>query len=144
MAAEAIEVSPDVRVPSSAIGVKAVRSSGPGGQNVNKVSSRIELTVALRLVEGLDEPTLARLFRLSGRRVDASGTLRVTASESRDRSRNLLTAREKVRALVAAALVAPKPRRATRPHPGAREKRLGEKKRDARVKSLRRASGDED
>jgi ribosome-associated protein len=143
--ADAIEVAPGVRVPPSALEVRAVRSSGPGGQNVNKVSSRIELAVALDGIEGLPEGALARLRALAGRRVDAEGRLRVTAQESRDQRRNLETAREKVRALVERALVVPKARRATRPTRSGKERRLRAKKRDATVKAKRaRPRGEDD
>ena len=76
--AEPIEVSSNVRVPASAIEVKAVRASGPGGQNVNKVSSRIELLVELSAIEGLDDDARQRLDRLVGRQRDTTGRLRVT------------------------------------------------------------------
>jgi ribosome-associated protein len=135
--AEPIEVRPGVVVPSSALEARAVRSSGPGGQNVNKVASKVELLVDVAAVEGLDEAAALRLVRLAGRRLGADGRLRVTAQESRDRTRNLESAREKVRDLLDRALVTPKRRRKTRPSAAAREQRLGEKKRVGRVKSTR-------
>lgn len=136
--ADPIDVVPGVSVPAPAIEARATRASGPGGQNVNKVASRIELLVDLSLVEGLDDGARERLRRLAGRRLDAGGRLRVTAQESRNQRRNLETAREKVRALVAAALVVPKRRKRTRPTAGSRETRISGKKRDARVKAARR------
>ena len=142
--ADPIEVTSGVRVPASALEVKAVRASGPGGQNVNKVSSRIELCVELSGVEGLDDGARQRLDRLVGRQRDATGRLRVTAQESRDQHRNLERAREKVAELIAAALVVPKRRRATRPTRSSLEKRLEVKKRDARVKKTRRAKSEDD
>ena len=136
--AEPINVAEGVRIPGSAITMRAVRASGPGGQNVNKVSSRVELLVDLAAVEGLDEGARARLAALAARYLDAEGRLRMTAQESRDQSRNLETAREKVRTLVEKALVVPKRRRATRPHRGAREARIQGKKRISRTKAIRR------
>ncbi len=136
--AEPIDVAEGVKIPASAIRMRAVRASGPGGQNVNKVASKVELIVDLAAIEGLDEGAGVRLAVLAVRYLDAEGRLRVTAQESRDRSRNLETAREKVRALVEKALVVPKRRRATRPHAGAREARLDEKKRISRTKVVRR------
>jgi ribosome-associated protein len=141
---EPIEVTSNVRVPASALEVKAVRASGPGGQNVNKVSSRIELLVELSAVEGLNDEARHRLDRLIGRQRDAKGRLRVTAQESRDQHRNLARAREKVVELIAAALVVPRRRHPTRPSRSSLEKRLAVKKRDARIKKTRRAKSEDD
>jgi len=139
-----IDVAPGVRIPAAALEARGVRSGGPGGQNVNKVASKAELLVDLSLVEGLDEGARARLAALAEGRSDSVGRLRVTAGESRDFHRNLETAREKVRALVAKALVVPRRRRPTRPSAGAREARLVLKKRLALLKKHRAAPrGDE-
>lgn len=141
---DSIDVAPGVRIPPAAQEVRAVRASGPGGQNVNKVSSRIELTIDLAAVEGLDAAARERLVRLAGSRLDSEGRLRVTSQESRDRHRNLETAREKARALVARALAVPKRRKRTRPPRAAKERRLAGKRRDAEVKALRRFPGAEE
>ena len=133
-----ILVASGVRVLPGAIEVHAVRSSGPGGQNVNKVSSKILLYVDLAGIEGLDAASRKRLLTIAGRRIDASGRLLITAQESRDRFRNLEEAREKVRVLVARALVVPKRRRSTEPTRSSKERRLAGKKRDARIKAVRR------
>ncbi len=135
---EAIAVTPKVRVLPAALEVHAIRSSGPGGQNVNKVSSKILLLVDLDGVEGLDVLARRRLVTLAGRRIASDGRLLVTAGESRDRFRNLESAREKVRELVARALVAPRTRRPSEPTLAARERRLRRKRRDAVVKAVRR------
>jgi ribosome-associated protein len=139
-----IDVAPGVRVPAAALEGRGVRSGGPGGQNVNKVASKAELLVDLALVEGLDDGARARLLALAEGRRDAGGWLRVTAGESRDFHRNLETAREKVRALVAKAMVVPRKRRATRPTASSREARLVAKKRLAKVKKGRSAPGADD
>ena len=97
----------------------------------------MELLVDLNRIEGLDGGARLRLERLAVRRLDAEGRLRVTAQESRDRSRNLVAAREKVEALVVAALVVPRRRRPTRPTAGSRERRLSTKKLDSRIKAHR-------
>ena len=141
--AEAVDVAPGVRIPAAAIEVRSVRASGPGGQNVNKVASKVELVFAPAAVEGLGAEALARLLRLAGRRLAADGRVRVTAQESRDRSRNLETAREKAASLVRRALEAPTPRTPTRPRRAARQRRLDVKKRDASVKRTRRTPGEE-
>ena len=142
--ADAIEVVPGVSIPGRAVAVRAVRSSGPGGQNVNKVSSRIDLRVDLALVPALDDAVRRRLAGIAGRALGADGVLRVTAQTSRDRFRNLEDAREKVRRLVERALVVPQRRRATRPGVAAREGRLKAKKRAASLKAARRAPVAED
>jgi ribosome-associated protein len=139
-----IAVAPGVTVPASAIEVTAVRSSGPGGQNVNKVSSKIELRVDLGRVVGLREDARARLVALAAGRLDGRGRLLVTSQRTRDQPRNLEDAREKARALIARSLVAPKRRRPTRASASARERRLEGKRRDARIKSGRGRVGSED
>lgn len=134
---EPIVVNDTVRVPASAIVVQASRSSGPGGQNVNKVATKIDLRVDLNAVEGLPEGARDRLRRLASHRLDARGRLVVTSQATRSQVGNLDDARDKVRALVAAALVRPKPRRATRPSAGSREARLAGKKQRGAIKRLR-------
>ena len=139
--AQAIAVAPGVVIPAGAILVRATRSSGPGGQNVNKVASKVELRIALDLVEGLDANARARLATLAAGRRDSEGRLLLTSQKTRDQHRNLEDAREKARALVARALVAPRTRRPSRATAGARERRLRDKRRAARIKQGRRAAG---
>src|SRR5437867_11013575 len=111
---EAIIVTDAVRIPTSALTVHAVRASGPGGQNVNKVATKIDLRVDLDAIEGLPEPARDRLRTLARHRLDADGRLVVTSQVTRNQAGNLEDAREKVRALIAAALVRPRRRCATR------------------------------
>ena len=141
--AEPIRISGGVVVPASALSVRAVRSSGPGGQNVNKVASKIELRVDLGRVEGLGDAARARLLAATARRRDTEGRLLVTSQRTRDQGRNLEDAREKVRRLVADALVEPRRRRRTRPTAAARERRLVQKKREGQKKRLRGRAGDD-
>jgi ribosome-associated protein len=133
----AIIVTDDVRVPDAALTVRAVRASGPGGQNVNKVATKIDLRVALDRIEGLSAAARSRLDALARHRMDADGRLVVTSQATRNQARNLDDAREKVRALVASALVPPRPRTATKPTGAARERRLTEKRSRSGVKRLR-------
>lgn len=142
--ANPITAPPHVFVPPAAIEVHAVRASGPGGQNVNKVASKILLEVDLGRAEGFDDASRRRLATLAGRRLGADGILRVTAQKSRDRHRNLEDAREKVRKLLERAQVTPKARRATRPSRVAKERRLKAKHVAAAVKEGRRAVRGED
>jgi len=143
--AEVIRVTRGIRVPAGAITWRAVRSSGPGGQNVNKVASKVELRVDLEAIEGLQDDARARLEALTASRRDSRGRLLVTSQRTRDQARNLEDARDKVRRLVARALVAPKRRRRTRPSAGAVEERLREKRlRGARKRERRMRSRDLD
>ena len=139
---DAIVVTDTVRVPERALTMRAVRASGPGGQNVNKVASKVDLRVDLDAIEGLTDPARDRLRALAGRRLDAEGRLQITSQVTRDQTRNLEDAREKVRALVAAAIREPKRRRASRPTRASRERRIESKKRRSTIKRLRGRPGD--
>ena len=134
---DAIVVTEAVCVPAAALTMRAVRASGPGGQNVNKVASKVDLRVDLDAIEGLSDRALERLRTLARHRLDADGRLWVTSQATRDQTRNLEDARDKVRALVTAALPEPKHRRASRPSASARERRLESKKRRGTIKRFR-------
>src|SRR5881296_1067160 len=138
--AAAIVVSESVRVPGHALRVRATRASGPGGQNVNKVATKVELRVDLGVIEGLSDAARARLTALCGGRLDADGRLMVTSQATRTQARNLEDARQKVRTLVAAALREPRSRKESRPTPAARERRLEAKKRRGWLKRGRTQS----
>jgi ribosome-associated protein len=124
-----LRVSGAVAIPEAALSVRAVRSSGPGGQNVNKVASKIELRVDLEGITGLPDDARARLRALAENRLDAEGLLVVTSQRTRDQHRNLEDARGKVRELVLRALRRPKVRRPTRVTAAAKNARVQAKKR---------------
>ena len=138
-----LRISSTVVIPDDAIAFRAVRSSGPGGQNVNKVASKVELRVDLWRIVGLGAAARVRLTSLGASRLDAFGRLVITSQKTRDQSRNLEDAREKLLALVARCLVAPKPRRPTRPTKPSRERRLQEKHLRAERKQGRTRPGDD-
>lgn len=132
-------------MPVSAQEWRAVRSSGPGGQNVNKVASKVELRVELSAISGLEATARARLRAQAAGRLDSDGRLLVTSQRTRDQLRNLEDAQDKVRKLVERAMRVPRPRRLTQPSQGAVERRLRRKQVRSLVKRQRRlAAVDED
>ena len=125
-------------VPETAFVMRAVRSSGPGGQNVNKVASKVELRVDLSAITGLGPSARARLLSLCRNDLDADGHLLVTSQKTRDQRRNLEDARDKVRALLLQAQDEPKPRRKTKPTRGSVERRMEGKRHRSKIKAMRR------
>ena len=140
---EPIVVTDTVRIPGHALSMRAVRASGPGGQNVNRVATKVILEVNLEAIEGLTDDQGARLRALARRRLDARGRLVVTSQATRTQARNLEDARDKVRGLVHAALKRPRRRRPTAPSRAAEERRIAEKKRHGEIKRLRTRAPDE-
>ena len=129
-------------IPAAELEVDAVRSGGPGGQNVNKVASQIQLRFAVRASQALTGAERALLERRLANRLTKAGELLVRSSRYRERSRNLADARERLAELVRAALVPPKARRPTRPSRGSKESRLRAKRVRGEHKRARRSPSD--
>jgi ribosome-associated protein len=137
---DSLIVSAGVIIPASELSWTAVRASGPGGQNVNKVSSKVELRFDVKRSAALDEATKARLLSLAGSRIDAEGTLVLVSQATRDRPRNLEDARRKLAELVRQALERPKNRKPTAPSRAAKRSRMEDKRRHAQKKRERKVS----
>ena len=141
---EDLVVTPGLTIPDQELSWVAVRASGPGGQNVNKVSSKVELRFDIQASRALSTPVKARLRALAASRLDAAGRIVITSQVTRNQPQNLMDAREKLAALVRQALVVPKRRRPTKPSRAARETRLTQKRHHAEKKQTRRRAGRDD
>jgi ribosome-associated protein len=121
-----------------------VRSTGPGGQNVNKLATAVQLRFDLRQSQALPPDVRTRLERLAGRRLTNEGVLIIIAQRHRTQVRNRQEAREKLVELIRRAAAPPKPRHATKPTAASKRRRLDTKTRRSRLKRLRGAKSAED
>ncbi len=141
--AEDLDIDGRVLIPAAQLPWTAVRAQGPGGQNVNKLSTKIDLRFDFENSSALTAAVKARLRVLASGRLDAQGWLVMTAQEERSQTGNLACAREKIAGLIRQALVPPKPRRKTKPSRAAKRRRLDGKRAVAEKKSTRgRVAGD--
>jgi ribosome-associated protein len=131
-------INDKVTLPGHDLEWTAVRASGPGGQNVNKVSSKIELSFDFEGSVALSDPAKARLRVLAKNTLDAEGRVFVTSQKTRDQAKNLTDAREKLKEIVLKALVVPKTRKATKPTKGSKVRRLTTKKKVGAKKAARK------
>jgi ribosome-associated protein len=133
----ALIVRPGLEIPDTDLEVAFIRSSGPGGQNVNKVASAVQLRFALEKNVTLDPDVKSRLRILAGQRLNDAGEVLIVARESRSQEQNRRNAERKLLDLVRRALVPPRKRHATRPTRASRERRLDSKARIQKNKRLR-------
>jgi ribosome-associated protein len=139
-----LDVSPELRLPLAELEFRATRSGGPGGQHVNTSSTRVEVWWDVAGSPSLTEDQRARLLSRLATRLDGAGRLRLVSSGTRSQLRNREDVTERLREVVASALVVPRPRRRTKPTRASKLARVEAKRRRAAVKRERRRPRDED
>ena len=141
MASEPLFVTESLTIPGWELVEQFIRASGPGGQNVNKVSSAVQLRFDARRSPSLPNDVAIRLMRLAGSRLTKEGVIVIVAQSYRDQARNRAEARERLVELIREAAVKPTPRRATKPTKAAKKRRLEGKRHRADIKKMRSGKG---
>lgn len=141
-----IEIAPGICVPPAALQFSFARSSGPGGQNVNKLETKAQLRVSLRVIENrIGAPATSRLLVLAGpSHLSTDGDLLITSEETRSQRMNKDACLKRLRSLLVSAIRVPRTRRATRPTRSSRERRLKQKSCRATTKRSRSSPRDDD
>jgi ribosome-associated protein len=134
-----IRITDSISIDESELHESFVRSSGPGGQNVNKLSTAVQLRFDVRQSPSLPNDVAVRLMRLAGKRMTKDGVLVLIAQNHRTQERNRAEAQERLIDLIRQAAVRPVPRRATKPTRASKQRRIESKKRRANVKALRQS-----
>jgi ribosome-associated protein len=134
-----IRITDSIGIGKDEVEERFIRASGPGGQNVNKLASAVQLRFDVRRSPSLLVEVRVRLERLAGNRLTRAGVLVITAQRHRTQERNRRDALDRLIELIRRAAVAPVPRRPTRPTAGARERRLQSKKHRSSIKELRQS-----
>jgi ribosome-associated protein len=133
----ALEITANIVIPDDELEWKFIRASGPGGQNVNKVSSAVQLRFLLPLNTSLPAAARNRLRELAGQRLNDDGSILITARNERSQEQNRRAAALRLAALIRAAMLEPKIRKKTRPTKGSQERRIESKKRRGSTKQAR-------
>ncbi|HKG55065.1 MAG TPA: alternative ribosome rescue aminoacyl-tRNA hydrolase ArfB [Anaerolineales bacterium] len=133
-----LEITPSLQIDERDLQIEFVRASGPGGQNVNKVATAVQLRFDVR-TSSLAEEVKERLMHLAGKRITGEGVLLIEAKRFRTQEQNREDAIQRFVELVRKSLVKPKPRRKTKPTASSKEERLKEKKRKGEIKKLRQS-----
>ena len=134
-----IRINESIAIDEREIEESFVRSSGPGGQNVNKLSTAVQLRFDVRRSPSLPNDVAIRLMRLAGKRLTKDGVLVIVAQSHRTQERNRADALERLVALIKEASVKPIPRRATKPTKASKQRRIEGKKRRSGIKDMRRS-----
>ena len=132
-----IRINDQIELDEAEIEESFIRSSGPGGQNVNKVSSAVQIRFDARRSRSLPDSVAVRLMRLAGSKLTQDGVIVITAQRFRDQGRNRVDAVERLAELIREAAIPPVPRRATKPTKASKEKRLDGKAKRSGVKAMR-------
>ena len=132
------EITPTLVIPDTDLSFAFIRASGPGGQNVNKVSSAVQLRFDMAGTTVLSDAVKSRLRALAGRRLTDDGAILITARNQRSQDHNRREALERLAELIRNALIVPKTRKATKPTRASRERRLEGKTRTRQTKQTRR------
>ena len=139
-----LRITPSIQIDERELKESFIRASGPGGQNVNKVSTAVQLRFDVRRSPSLPDQVKERLTRLAGRRITLEGILVIDARRFRTQEANRRDALERLLQLIRQAATIPKTRRPTRPGAGAKARRLEEKKKHGVIKQTRKKTFSED
>ncbi len=134
-----LKITPTLQIPEQELQIEFVRASGPGGQNVNKVATAVQLRFDVNNSSALPEEVKTRLVKQAGKRLTAEGILVIDARRFRSQERNRQDAVQRLVNLIQKALISPKTRRPTSPTAAARQHRLEEKKRRSAIKRSRQS-----